>query len=180
MSDITKRIAALSTEKRALLEKHLRSRNTATSPTTSEPIAIIGMGCRFPGGANNPEAFWQLLINGVDAIKEVPTDRWDINTFYDPDVTAAGKMSTRWGGFLNQIDLFDGDFFGITPREASQMDPQQRLLLEVAWEAFEDAGQPLERLSGSQTGVFIGISTSDYSLLQLQDSSKIDAYTSSG
>ena len=104
------------------------------------PIAVIGLGCRFPG-AENPEAFWELLRAGVDAISEVPESRWEAAAFYDPDPTKPGKMTTRWGGFLGRVDGFDPHFFGISPREAARMDPQQRLLLEVTWEALEDAGQ---------------------------------------
>ncbi len=129
-----------------------------------EPIAVIGIGCRLPG-ANNPQEFWKLLHDNVDAITEVPSSRWDLDTFYDPDPTQPHKMSTRWGGFLENIDQFDPTFFGITPREANTIDPQQRLILEVAWEALEDAGQVPQRLSGSKTGVFIGISSHDYSSL---------------
>jgi acyl transferase domain-containing protein len=126
-----------------------------------EPIAIIGVGCRFPG-AKNPEAFWQLLCNGVDAITEVPADRWDIDALYDPNPGSSGKMNTRWGGFLEQVDQFDAQFFGIAPREAVYIDPQQRLLLEVAWEALENAGQVVEQLAHTSTGVFIGIGNYDY------------------
>ncbi len=129
-----------------------------------EPIAIIGIGCRFPGGAESPETFWQLLRDGIDAITEVPPSRWDVSQYYDPDPAQPGKTNTRWGGFLSQIDQFDPQFFGIAPREAITMDPQQRLLLEVAWEALEDGGQIPDRLRGSQTGVFIGIGTHDYSI----------------
>lgn len=129
-----------------------------------EPIAIIGIGCRFPG-AKDPEAFWQLLRDGVDAITEVPANRWDIESFYDPDPAQSDKMNTRWGGFLDQVDQFDPQFFGIAPREATSMDPQQRLLLEVTWEALEDAGQIPDRLAGTRTGVFIGTSSHDYSVL---------------
>jgi acyl transferase domain-containing protein/acyl carrier protein/SAM-dependent methyltransferase len=148
---------------------------------TAEPIAIIGMGCRIPGGANDPAAFWNLLRNGVDAISEVPAERWDVDAYYDPDPDAPGKMSTRWGGFLGDVDLFDAPFFGITPREAVSMDPQQRLLLEVSWEALERAGQPPDRLQGSQTGVFIGISCYDYyHLARRLGDTGIDAYSSTG
>jgi 8-amino-7-oxononanoate synthase len=129
-----------------------------------EPIAVIGIGCRLPG-ANNPQEFWKLLHDNIDAISEVPLSRWDLDTFYDPDPTQPHKMNTRWGGFLDQIDRFDPTFFGITPREANTIDPQQRLILEVAWEALEDAGQVPQHLSGSKTGVFIGISSHDYSSL---------------
>lgn len=124
-----------------------------------EPIAIIGIGCRFPG-AKNPQAFWQLLCDGVDAISEIPKDRWDVESFSDAEET-----STHWGGFVDKVDRFDPEFFGIAPREALSMDPQQRFLLEVTWEALEDAGIVPESLSGSQTGVFVGIGTHDYSVL---------------
>jgi myxalamid-type polyketide synthase MxaE and MxaD len=145
----------------------------------NEPIAIIGIGCRFPG-ANDPAAFWQLLRDGVDAISEVPADRFDLNAFYDADPAKPGKMNTRWGGFLGQVDQFDPNFFGISPREALRMDPQQRLLLEVTWEALQDAGQVPERLVGTQTGVFIGIATNDYGRLQWNDLERIDAYSGTG
>ncbi|GAC1343814.1 MAG: type I polyketide synthase [Ktedonobacteraceae bacterium] len=148
----------------------------------SEPIAIVGIGCRFPG-AKDPEAFWQLLHDGIDAITEVPADRWDINAFYDPNPGTPGKMSTRWGGFLEHVDQFDPHFFGISPREAARIDPQQRLLLEVTWEALEDAGYAPHKLAGSRTGVFIGIGGIDYSHLQLRYGDypfDIDAYAGTG
>jgi acyl transferase domain-containing protein/acyl carrier protein len=150
--------------------------------TETEPIAIIGMGCRFPG-ARDPQAFWEILRDGVDAITEVPSDRWDINAFYNPDPAVPGKMNTRWGGFLEGVDQFDPLFFGISPREAGGMDPQQRLLLEVAWEALEDAGQAPHRLAGTHTGVFIGIGGIDYSQLQVRYGDfpfDIGAYTGTG
>ncbi len=130
---------------------------------TNQPIAIIGMGCRFPGGASTPNAFWELLRNGVDAITEVPADRWNWRMFYDANTQRPGKTYSRWGGFIKDIDKFDAQFFGISPREATRMDPQQRLLLEVAWEALENAGQVPDALAGSNTGVFVGISAHDYS-----------------
>src|ERR1700690_1559020 len=145
----------------------------------NEPIAIIGIGCRFPG-ANDPAAFWQLLRDGVDAIREVPADRFDPYAFYDPDPATPGKMNTRWGGFLGQVVQFDPSFFGISPREALRMDPQQRLLLEVTWEALQDAGQVPERLVGTAAGVFIGIATNDYGRLQWNDLERIDAYSGTG
>jgi acyl transferase domain-containing protein/surfactin synthase thioesterase subunit len=144
-----------------------------------EPVAIIGIGCRFPG-AENPEEFWQLLRDGVDAIAEVPPDRWDIDAFYDPNPSTPGKMNTRWGGFLQQVDQFDPQFFGIAPREAMYMDPQQRLLLEVAWEAIEHAGQVPEQLARSSTGVFIGISSNDYPQLLHGGPDAINAYMGTG
>ena len=145
-----------------------------------EPVAIIGIGCRLPGGGNGPRSFWTLLENRQDAISEVPGDRWDVDDFFDDDPATPGKSATRWGGFLDQVDEFDPQFFGISPREAAQMDPQQRLLAEVTWEAVDDAGLRGEQLAGSSTGVFIGISTSDYAHLALNDLTKIDAFTGTG
>jgi myxalamid-type polyketide synthase MxaB len=145
----------------------------------SEPIAIIGLGCRFPQ-APNPEAFWELLHNGVDAITEVPKERWDAGAFYDTNLSIPGKMNTRWGGFLDKIGHFDAAFFGISPREAKRMDPQQRLLLEVTWEAIERSGQAPSRIAGSRTGVFIGIGGTDYSRFQFYDPPSIDAYAGTG
>lgn len=144
-----------------------------------EPIAIIGMSCRFPG-ARNVEQFWQLLEGGVDAIGEIPPDRWDVEAFYDPEPSVPGKMSTRWGGFLPDIDQFDAVFFGISGREAQCMDPQQRLLVEVTWEAIENAGIPMESLAQSPTGVFVGISNSDYARLLHDSVSDLTAYSATG
>ncbi len=146
---------------------------------SAEAIAIIGIGCRFPG-AKDAQAFWNLLRNGVDAIREVPAERFNLHDFLDPDPAAPGKMVTRWGGFIEQVDQFDAHFFGISPREAARMDPQQRLLLEVAWEALEDAGQVRETLAGTATGVFIGISNNDYGRIQFEDLDRIDAYAGTG
>jgi phthiocerol/phenolphthiocerol synthesis type-I polyketide synthase C len=143
----------------------------------AETIAIIGLGCRFPG-AKDPDAFWELLHKGVDAITEVPPDRWDVTAFYDPIPATPGKMNTRWGGFLEHVDFFDPQFFGISPREAETMDPQQRLLLEVAWEALENSGHAPDLLTGSYTGVFIGISNYDY--VRVQNYRNADAYTGTG
>ncbi|MEH2067460.1 MAG: MupA/Atu3671 family FMN-dependent luciferase-like monooxygenase [Nostoc sp.] len=145
-----------------------------------ESIAIIGIGCRFPG-ARDPEAFWNLMRNAVDAITEVPPDRWDINAFYDPKPATPGKMNTRFGGFLEQVDRFDASFFKISPREAERMDPQQRLILEVAWEALENAGLVPNMLAESQTGVFIGMSSYDYGvLLDKKNFDQINAYNGTG
>jgi acyl transferase domain-containing protein/acyl-CoA synthetase (AMP-forming)/AMP-acid ligase II/acyl carrier protein len=139
--------------------------------SADEPIAIVGIGCRFPGAEGTAE-FWRLLCDGVDAVTKVPKDRWDVNS---PDGRAA-----RWGGFLDHVDEFDAQFFGISPREASRMDPQQRLLLEVAWEALEDAGQVPERLAGSRTGVFTGSSANEYLHLTLSRPDLIDPYSGTG
>lgn len=127
-----------------------------------EAVAVIGIGCRFPGGVDSPAACWELLEHGVDAIVDVPADRWDTRLFYDPDPDKPGKSYVRQAGFLHCDPFtFDPTFFGISPREAEHLDPQQRLLLEVTWEAFDDAGLQAERLSGSSTGVFIGGFTAD-------------------
>ena len=131
----------------------------------TEPIAIVGIGCRLPGGIETPEAFWALLRDGREAIGEVPQDRWDLGLHYNPDPSHPLTQHVRRGGFIDGIDRFDASFFGITPREAVCMDPQQRLLLEVAWRALEDAGQPLDQVRGSAVGVFMGISSADYSAL---------------
>ncbi|HEY7494004.1 MAG TPA: beta-ketoacyl synthase N-terminal-like domain-containing protein, partial [Candidatus Tectomicrobia bacterium] len=181
MSNLSESLNRLSPLQRALFAlKETRARLEAIEGAQTEPIAIIGMGCRFPGGASNPAAYWRLLRDGIDAITEVPAHRWDVNAFYNANPATPGKMNTRWGGFLGQVDLFDARFFGISPREAAGMDPQQRLLLEVSWEALEHAGQTAEGLAGSRTGVFIGISTFDYSQFQLGDPAVIDAYVGTG
>jgi acyl transferase domain-containing protein len=139
------------------------ARCSTDGPTPGgEPVALVGIGCRFPGGANDPAAFWRLLRDGVDAIGEVPEDRWLLRALHDPTPLRPGKTYTRRGGFVEHIDHFDPLPFGISPREAVAMDPQQRLILEVAWEALEDAGAPAGRLAGSRTGVFVGVSTHDY------------------
>lgn len=144
-----------------------------------EPIAIIGIGCRFPG-ADNPESFWQLLSSGEEAIAPVPKERWDIDAFYDPDPNARGKMNARRGGFLKQVDRFDADFFRISADEVEHTDPQQRLFLEVAWEALEDAAIAPTSLASSQTGVFIGLCTADYHRLLYKDFSCIGPYSGTG
>ena len=147
-----------------------------------EPIAIVGLSCRFPAGANDPEALWQILRDGIDAIREIPPDRWDVDAYYDSNPGIPGKMYTRCGGFLDSVDRFDPHFFGISPREVLKMDPQQRLLLEVAWEALERAGQAPSGLAGSRTGVFVGISGTDYAQLQTAsgDPEIIDTYFGAG
>jgi 3-oxoacyl-(acyl-carrier-protein) synthase/acyl carrier protein len=134
-----------------------------------EPIAIIAVSCRFPG-AGDPDAYWNLLAGGVDAIREIPEDRFDVDEFYDPDQSAPGKIYTRSGGFLDSVDTFDPEFFGISPREAVWMDPQQRLMLEVSWEGLERAGYAPSALRGSRTGVFVGVGANEYSHLLSGDS----------
>jgi acyl transferase domain-containing protein/NAD(P)-dependent dehydrogenase (short-subunit alcohol dehydrogenase family)/acyl carrier protein len=151
-------------------------------PNSREPLAIIGIGCRFPGRANDPASFWVLLADGVDAVGEVPPERWNKKSFCDPEIGKPGKSHACRGGFVEDIDQFDAGFFDVSPREAAHMDPQQRLLLETAWEALEDGGQVLERLSGSKTAVFVGISSWEYSFAQIsfRDRGVIDTYTNTG
>jgi acyl transferase domain-containing protein/acyl carrier protein len=148
----------------------------------NEPIAIVGMGCRFPGEADNVEEYWKIILNETDAISEVTEDRWNSKEFYDPNPDTPGKMYTNNGGFLKNIDRFDAKFFGFSPREASIMDPQQKLVLEVAWEALENSGHFYDRIQGCNTGVFIGVTTNDYSQYLLRNSSfsEIDPYLSTG
>jgi myxalamid-type polyketide synthase MxaE and MxaD len=149
-----------------------------THDPTREPIAIVGIGCRFPG-AHTPAAFWELLADGRDAVTEVPSGRWDSSSFYDADPQAVGKMVTKWGAFLDRIEQFDSFFFGISPAEARAMDPQQRLLLMTVWEALEDAGQNPMELAGSKTGVFVGIAINEYGSLS-NDPAAVDARTGTG
>lgn len=162
MTELSQRVAGLSPAKRELLQRRLRNQ-----PGVAEPIAIVGMACRFPG-APDLDAFWRLVSEAVDATGEIPPDRWPVDLLYDPDVEAAGKMAVRWGGFVEDVDKFDPMFFGITPREAARMDPQQRLLLEVAWESLENAGLSPQRINGSSSGVFVGISNVDYAKIPAQ------------
>ncbi|PKU23899.1 hypothetical protein CWS72_14585, partial [Telmatospirillum siberiense] len=150
-------------------------RSPVATVTGSEPVAVIGMACRFPG-ADDPESFWQALEQGRDLIREVPPDRWDVDAYYDPRPAMPGKMNTRWGGFIDGIDLFDAGFFGISAPEAAEMDPQQRLALETGWRAFEQAGLGRDTLAGSATGVFVGLSTQDYMHLQIRQRGGLEQY----
>lgn len=171
----------LTPTQRALLAlKEMRAKLDAVQHAQTEPIAVVGMSCRFPGDANSLSTFWDLLTQGVDAIREVPPERWDVEQFYDANPDAQTKMYTRRGGFLTNIEQFDAPFFRISPREARNMDPQQRLLLEVAWEALEHAGQRPRDLIDTSTGVFVGIQNSDYLSLTFSDLGQIDAYSGTG
>ncbi|PXX08700.1 type I polyketide synthase [Mycolicibacterium moriokaense] len=157
-----------------------KPRLESVATPTNEPIAIVAVSCRFPG-APDPEAFWELLSGGVDAIREVPEDRFDIDEFYDPDPEVPGKTYTRFGGFLDEIDGFDPEFFGISPREAVWIEPQQRLMLETAWEGLERAGYAPSSLRGSRTGVFAGVAANEYAhLLSAESVDKIEPYFITG
>lgn len=151
--------------------------------TKNQPIAIVGIGCRFPGESSSPKKFWEMLINQTDAIVDVPSDRWDMKRFYDDDDGRPGKMRALQGGFLKEkIQEFDPLFFGMSPREAESLDPQERLLLEVAYEAMEDAGVKMEEMKGSKTGVFVGAFTFDSYILQVSKDNRklINSHTSTG
>jgi phthiocerol/phenolphthiocerol synthesis type-I polyketide synthase C len=143
------------------------------------PVAVIGLACRLPGAADLEE-FWSLLKAGRDAVGEIPDDRWDVEAYFHPDPAKPGKMYTRAGGFIADIDKFDAGFFGISPREARRIDPQQRLLLELTWEALESGGIVPETLAGSKSGVFVGISLSDYAAMQRDEPNQVDPYVMSG
>ncbi len=162
------------------LRTEVRESVTA-APALNEPIAIIGMGCRFPGGVDTPEKFLELLRDGRDAISEVPRDRWDAEAWYDANPDTPGKINSRHGGFVEGCELFDPAFFEIAPREAKSVDPQHRMLLEVSWEAMENAGLVPSALAGSNTGVFVGITGNDYYRLITQSApQRIDAYLGTG
>ncbi|MBI2374776.1 MAG: SDR family NAD(P)-dependent oxidoreductase [Deltaproteobacteria bacterium] len=183
MSKPTKSSSNLSPLKQALLLiDDLEDRLARAERSRSEPIAIIGIGCRFPGGVTSPEQLWTLLSEGVDAITEVPKDRWDADAYYSPDPDVPGRIATRWGGFVDRIDEFDAGRFGISPREAHSMDPQQRVLLEVVWEALERAGYRAETLARARTGVFVGISSDEYAqgVIRSGEVGRLDAYFASG
>jgi acyl transferase domain-containing protein len=164
---------ALAKMKQRLLDQEAKS---------NEPIAIVGIGCRFPGGIDSPEQFWQLLSRSEHGIVEVPDDRWDMDRLYSPQRGEPGKMYTRKAGFIDKPGYFDPEFFGISPREAKSMDPQQRLLLEVCWQALEHANIVPDSLRDSDTGMFLGIGQNDYGLLQLyaDDYQRINTYDGSG
>ncbi|NES05390.1 MAG: acyltransferase domain-containing protein, partial [Okeania sp. SIO2F4] len=155
--------------------KTLESKLKTVEDKKKEPIAIIGMSCRFPGGGNSPEAFWEILSQGVDTVTQVPQNRWDINEYYDPNPDVPGKSITQNGAFISEIETFDAQFFGISPREVQSLDPQQRMLLEVSWEAIERANIHPEKLLDSQTGVFIGLCYTEY-LLHVDSFLHVDGF----
>lgn len=187
MSDLKEfkaKISSLSPQKLALLAVQQQAKLLAREAARFEPIAIVGVGCRFPAGAASAEALWRNLLAGVDGVVTVPESRWKLDEYFDEDPSVPGKTYSRHGGFLDQVDQFEPEFFRISPREASAMDPQQRLLLEVAWEAFENAGVVPSGLSESSTGVFVGVMNPDYGELQIQagagDYSNVDSYSGTG
>ncbi|RPI01850.1 MAG: acyltransferase domain-containing protein, partial [Calditrichaeota bacterium] len=186
MSDIKsenqQQLDQLSPLKKALYAvEEMKAKLDALKREKSEPIAVIGIACSFPH-AKNHRIFWQNLLDGVDAISSVPEDRWSNDQFYSATPGENGKISSRFGGFIDEIDKFDPQFFGISPREAVSMDPQQRLLLQTSWHALEDAGLKPSALQKSRTGVFVGISGNDYTQVmhENQDAHDIDAYAGSG
>ncbi len=146
----------------------------------AEPVAVVGIGCRFPGDVDGPESFWDFLVAGRNAISTVPADRWDAEAFYHPDPLTPGRMTTKWGGFVPDVAGFDAEFFGITPREAAAMDPQQRMLLEVAWEALEHAGIPPDSLGGTRTAVMMGVYFNEYQSMLAASPQNVDAYSGTG
>jgi len=156
----------------------------ASTPSDAQkppfPLAIVGIGCRFPGAADDVDSFWRLLAEARSGIREIPPNRWDCGRFYHADGRVPGTMVTRWGGFVDNLDRFDAQFWGISPREAMRMDPQQRWLLEVAWEALEDAGAPPSSLRGAPVGVFVGIAGNDYAGVQMPNHAQADMHTVSG
>jgi len=160
-------------DRRAIITEALRKIDDLTARLEvaekgdTEPIAVVGVGCRLPGGADTPARYWRLLQDGASGIVPVPANRWDADSYYAEDHSRPGTICSREGGFLTswQPDEFDAEFFGISPREAASMDPQQRLLHEVAWEALENAGITASTIRGTQTAVFVGLTTYDYSLI---------------
>ncbi len=176
MSIKSEKSPQLSANQRSLIAlREMRDKLEAIEQAKSEPIAIIGMGCRFPGGVTSPDEYWQLLRNGVDAVSPAPSNRWVQDASFNSEPADDDKNDVVYGSFLDSVDQFDPEFFGITPREAKSMDPQQRLLLEVSWEALERSGHAPSQLLGTKTGVYVGISTRDYSIIMNKlDADKLD------
>ncbi|WDE02523.1 type I polyketide synthase [Thalassomonas actiniarum] len=172
-----------SATKRALLAiQKLQNKLDAAEQARHEAIAVVGMSCRFPGGVDTPEAYWQLLCSGQDATGTVPASRWNVDDYYDANPDVPGKTYTRNGGFLAEVDQFDPAMFGISPREAASIDPQHRLLMELAWEALENANIPTDQVYNSETGVFVGMTSTEYGahLLWSGDTKRINAYAGTG
>ncbi len=173
----------MSLVKQALMAvEQMKARLAAAERKQQEPIAIVGIGCRFPGQASSPDAFWQLLAAGGSGVTRIPAGRWDVDAYFDPNPDAPGKTYSQYGAFLDEIDRFDAAFFNVLPVEANSMDPQQRMLLEVSWEALEHAGLAGEGLKGSRTGVFAGVCGSDYMMVTLgnRGAQHVDAFSGTG
>ncbi|OBF27071.1 polyketide synthase [Mycobacterium sp. ACS1612] len=177
MKTIFNRVSAMSADQQSALNEQFVK---ASRIAAAEPVAVVGIGCRFPGGVVGPEAYWTFLANGGDAISEIPPDRWNADEFYDPDTFAPGRMSSKWGGFISDVGGFDADFFGISPREAEAMDPQQRVMLEVAWEALEHAGIAPDQLAGTRAAVMMGVYYTEYQGISAANPDNIDAYSATG
>ena len=177
MKTIFNRMSAMTADQRGALTEQF---DKASRIAAAEPVAVVGIGCRFPAGVVGPEAYWSFLADGGDAISEIPPDRWNADEFYDPDTLAPGRMASKWGGFLPDVDGFDADYFGITPREAKAMDPQHRVMLEVAWEALEHAGIAQDQLSGIRAAVMMGIYYTEYQGISAGNPDDIDAYSATG
>ena len=174
---IFNRVSAMSAEQQTALDEQFTK---ASRIATAEPIAVVGIGCRLPGGVVGPESYWKFLTAGEDAIGEIPADRWNADEYYDPDTFAPGRMASKWGGFVDDVAGFDAEFFGISPREAEAMDPQQRLMLEVAFEALEHAGVAPEKLSGIRAAVMMGVYYTEYQGISAANPDHIDAYSATG
>ncbi|MEK9655681.1 MAG: polyketide synthase, partial [Halieaceae bacterium] len=167
-------------QKAAIALRNAERRIKKLEDAAIEPLEVLGMACRFPG-ASSVEAYAKLLREGVDAVTETPIERWDLAEIYDPNPNASGKINTRYGGFIDGVDEFDAAFFGISALEAKLMDPQQRLALQLVWHALEDSGLRPDRLRGSRTGVFVGITQNDYGMEQLAGPREdIRAYSGTG
>lgn len=167
-------------QRAALVIKDLKEKLAVERNQAAEPIAIVGMACKFPG-ANNIDEFWKLLHTGTNAVKEVPANRWDLETWFDPNPATEGKISTKYGGFIDNVDSFDATFFGIPINEAKRMDPGQRIMLQQVWHALEHAGIPPLSLRGTDTGFFVGMSQNDYGNLQINGNvDEISAYSGTG
>jgi microcystin synthetase protein McyG len=179
---VAERLKGLSPEKRKLLLKRLGQKDASPVSAAPEPVAVIGMSCRFPGGADSPEMFWSLLNEKRDGISETAEARWRLSLLDKVQLSAEDRQLLRWGGFVDEIDQFDPTFFDISPREATTMDPQQRLAMEVAWEALESAGQALPALNGGDTGIFFGLhsESSDYYWIQLGAPGELDTHAATG